>query len=82
MTDDISKVTRRKFAGMGTAALAVAGMLSKAGPQQNDNGQSGAQEGKPPRFADHHLPNEKEPGPKNAPLDGDSSFGEKLMLLC
>ncbi|MGA8430570.1 MAG: cupin domain-containing protein [Candidatus Sulfotelmatobacter sp.] len=72
MTEDTSKVTRRKFAGMGTAALAAAGMLSKAAARQNDTGQSGTQQGKAPRSADHHRPNEEEPGPKNAALDAEN----------
>src|ERR1700722_9045129 len=47
-------------------------MLSKAGAQQDGNGKSGAQQCKPLRSADHHLPNEEEPGPKNAPLDAEN----------
>jgi oxalate decarboxylase len=70
--EDIPKVTRRKFASMGTATLAAAGMLSKAVAQQNGNGQGGAQQPKVPRSSDHHQPNEEEPGPKNAALDAEN----------
>ncbi len=71
MIEDAPKVTRRSFASMGTFALAAAGMLSKVAAQQSSNGQ-GQSEGKVPRSPDHHLPNEEEPGPKNAPLDAEN----------
>jgi oxalate decarboxylase len=71
MKEDTPKVTRRKFASMGTVAFAAAGMLSKGAAQQT-GGQGQSQEGKVPRSPDHHLPNEEEPGPKNAPLDAEN----------
>src|SRR5580693_10735119 len=70
--EDTPKVTRRTFASMGTAALAAAGMLSRAGAQQNGNAQGESQQGKVPRSPDHHLPNEEEPGPRNAALDAEN----------
>ena len=63
MKDEISGsdsvVSRRKFLGVSSAALAAAAGLQVAG----------AQEKKVPRSADHHLPNETEPGPNNLVLD-------------
>jgi len=60
--EDKAKVTRRRFASIGTGALAAVGMLSRAEGQQ----------GKVPRSSDHHLPNEQEPGSKNAPLEAEN----------
>ena len=59
MADDLS---RRKFLGVGTAALAAAGIQAAA--QQSQQQGTGV-----PRSADHHLPNETEPGPNNTVLD-------------
>ena len=56
MPNDLS---RREFIGAGSAALAVAAGLQAAS----------AQEKQVPRSADHHLPNETEPGPNNTILD-------------
>jgi oxalate decarboxylase len=56
-----SKVSRRKFLETSSAALAaIAGLPAAA---------AAAQETKPIRSADHHLPNESEPGPNNTILD-------------
>ena len=55
MAEDLS---RRKFIGVGSAALALAGLQIAEG-----------QEKKVPRSPDHHLPNETEPGPNNTVLD-------------
>ena len=54
-----SKVSRRRFVETGAAALAAITALPTAM----------AQEPKPVRSTDHHLPNESEPGPNNTPLD-------------
>ncbi len=67
-----SKVTRRKFAGMGTAALAAAGMLSTAAGQDNQSAGEQSGERKATRSPDHHLPNEKEPGANNAGLEAEN----------
>src|SRR5277367_5634614 len=56
MAEDLS---RRRFIGVGSAALAVAAGLQMADGQEN----------KVPRSPDHHLPNESEPGPNNTALD-------------
>lgn len=56
--DDLS---RRKFLGVGGAALAAAAVTRVE-----------AQQGKSSRSADHHLPNEQEPGPKNSTLDAEN----------
>jgi oxalate decarboxylase len=66
---DISDVTRRKFLGVSSAAaLAAAAAFGSQNPGQNPAPpQSG--EGKVPRSPDHRLPNETEPGPRNASLD-------------
>jgi oxalate decarboxylase len=56
MEDDFS---RRKFMGAGSAALAAAAAIQAAA----------AQDVKPIRSADHHLPNESQPGPNNTALD-------------
>jgi oxalate decarboxylase len=54
--DDFS---RRKFMGAGPAAVAAAAALQAAQ----------AQEAKPIRSQDHHLPDESQPGPNNTALD-------------
>jgi oxalate decarboxylase len=53
-------LSRRKFLGNSSAALAAIAGLQAAEAQQ---------EKKPIRSKDHHLPNESEPQPKNAMLD-------------
>jgi len=59
VADDLS---RRKFIGVGSAALAaVAGLQVAEG-----------QEKKVIRSSDHHLTNETEPGPKNSVLDKEN----------
>src|SRR5580704_17145243 len=56
---DQVRVSRRRFLEAGSAVLvAAAGMQAAQG-----------QEKAPIRSADHHLPNESEPGPKNTVLD-------------
>ena len=61
MSDNLNNpLSRRKFLGSSSAALAaVAGLQATAI----------AQEKTPIRSKDHHLPNEQERQPKNAPLD-------------
>ncbi|HEY3939226.1 MAG TPA: cupin domain-containing protein [Bryobacteraceae bacterium] len=54
MPEDFS---RRTFMSAGSAALAVA------------TGLEAAQDARPIRSQDHHLPNESQPGPNNVPLD-------------
>jgi len=61
-TMEQGKVSRRRFLEAGSAVLVAA-----AGMQVAE-----AQEKKVPRSADHHLPNETEPGPNNKVLDGQN----------
>jgi len=56
MADDLS---RRRFIGAGSAAILAAAAMPAAEGQQNPA----------TRSADHHLPNESEPGPNNTVLD-------------
>jgi oxalate decarboxylase len=58
MSNDLS---RRKFLGAGSAALAAAAGLQAANAQQQTL-----------RSPDHHLPNETEPGPNNTVLDKEN----------
>jgi len=62
---DEKEFTRRSFLGASSAALVAAAAIGVA------NGQD-PQEKKVPRSADHHLPNEEEPGPKNTSLDKEN----------
>jgi oxalate decarboxylase len=60
--EDLTKnhrITRRGIVRAGSAALVAATALEVAKGQQN-------------RSADHHLPNESDPGPKNAPLEAQN----------
>ncbi len=61
----MEELTRRRFLGVGGAALAVA--AASAVP-------AGAQEPQPnvPRSKDHHLSNEQQPGPNNEVLGGQN----------
>jgi len=64
MSDSVeSKVSRRRFLGTGSAMIAAAAASGMQIAQ--------AQEAVP-RSPDHHLPNETEPAPKNALLDGEN----------
>jgi oxalate decarboxylase len=67
-------VTRRNFLGTSSAALVAAAAIGVTNTQQSPAPQQQSQqEGKKvPRSPDHHLPNEEEPGPKNAPLDQEN----------
>lgn len=56
-----SPVTRRRFLETGSAILVVAAGL-----------QTGLAQEKTPRSADHHLPNETEPGPNNTILEKEN----------
>jgi oxalate decarboxylase len=67
MSDESSKISRRKFVGVGSTALAAAAIAQGANAQQTSPGEQ-----KVPRSSDHHLPNEQEPGPKNSPLDAEN----------
>jgi oxalate decarboxylase len=69
MTDDAAKLTRRKFAGMGSAAAFAAVTMVKMSDGQTQQPSPVPQV---PRSPDHHLPNEEEPGPKNAALDAEN----------
>lgn len=62
---DEKDLSRRKFLGASSAALVAAAAVGMSGAQQT-------QEKKTPRSLDHHLPNEKEPGPKNTALDQEN----------
>jgi oxalate decarboxylase len=56
-----ANVSRRKFLGVSSAALAAVAGLQVAGAQE-----------KTPRSADHHFPNESVPGPNNVVLDSQN----------
>lgn len=62
MIKSVAEFTRRKFIGVASTALA-AGATAAAQSQQSKQ---------VPRSPDHHLPNEEEPGPKNAALDTEN----------
>lgn len=72
MSEEQKKISRRKFVGVSSAAaFAMAATLPRGFAQQSN--QNGPAAGKPPvRSPDHHLPNEKEPGPKNSALDNEN----------
>jgi oxalate decarboxylase len=53
-----NELSRRKFIGAGSAAVAVVAGLQAASAEEQV-----------PRSQDHHLPNESEPGPNNTVLD-------------
>jgi oxalate decarboxylase len=59
MAEDLS---RRSFISAGSAAAAAAATV----------GSAAAQESKPVRSPDHHLPNETQPGPNNSRLDEEN----------
>lgn len=59
--ENSSNVSRRRFLETGSATLAAIAGLPASGTM--------AQEPKPIRSGDHHLPNETEPGPNNTSLD-------------
>jgi oxalate decarboxylase len=62
MSDEQQKpLSRRKFIGGSSAALIAAAGLKVASAQDTK-----------PRSADHHLPNESDPGVKNDPLDAEN----------
>jgi oxalate decarboxylase len=73
MADD-NGISRRKFMGVtSAAALAMAAALPRSYAQQAKNSSQNEEPGKKvPRSPDHHLPNEKEPGPKNSALDAEN----------
>jgi oxalate decarboxylase len=58
----MEEFSRRTFIGAGSAALAGAAGVELAA----------AQDVKPIRLQTHHLPNESQPGPNNAPLDEEN----------
>ncbi len=62
MSEESREVTRRKFLGVGSAAVLAAATAGVAGAQEAP---------KPPRSPDHHLPNEQNHGPQN-PLEADN----------
>jgi oxalate decarboxylase len=56
-------VSRRKFLEVGSAALAMGGMLGVAAAQETRSPREQSQERHVPHSPDHHLPNETEPPP-------------------
>jgi oxalate decarboxylase len=67
------QVTRRKFVGVGSAALAASAALAVAKAQESEVPKPQQPPGdRVPRSRDHHLPNEQDPGPKNAALDEEN----------
>ena len=68
MEDVASKVSRRKFVSVGSA-IAVTAALGVAGAQ-DDPGHPASQG--VPRSADHSLPNEQDPGPRNPFLEAEN----------
>lgn len=67
MSDESSRISRRRFVGVGSTALAAAAIAQAAAAQQAPQSEQ-----KVPRSPDHHLPNEEEPGPKNSALDAEN----------
>ena len=63
MSDDFREFTRRKFLGVGSAAMLAAATAGVAGGQEAT---------KPPKSPDHHLPNEQNHGPQNPPLEAEN----------
>jgi oxalate decarboxylase len=63
MSDDFGEFTRRKFLGVGSAAVLAAATAGVAGGQEAT---------KPSRSPDHHLPNEQNHGPQNPPLEAQN----------
>src|SRR5258708_1937552 len=72
MAEETTKVTRRKFVGFGSAALAATAALTANAQEGEQPKRQQSEGGKVPRSSDHHLPNEEEPGPKNAGLDAEN----------
>lgn len=66
-----NEITRRRFVGAGSAALAglTALPVVYAQEQSTSNPPGQNQERETPRSADHHLPNEVNHGPQNTPLE-------------
>jgi oxalate decarboxylase len=68
MSESAGELTRRKFLEVGLAATAASAAAASVGAAS-----AGAQqEVKVPRSPDHHLPNETDPGPKNAAVEGQN----------
>ncbi len=63
MSEESGEFTRRKFLGVGSAAMLAAATATVAGGQEAS---------KTSRSPDHHLPNETDPGPKNAALEAQN----------
>jgi oxalate decarboxylase len=63
MSEDFGEFTRRKFLGVGSAAVLAAATAGVAGGQEAT---------KPQRTPDHHLPNEQNHGPQNPPLEAQN----------
>jgi oxalate decarboxylase len=63
MSEDFGEVTRRKFLGVGSAAVLAAATAGVAGGQEAT---------KPQRSPDHHLPNEQNYGPQNPLLEAEN----------
>ena len=64
MSDESAEFTRRKFLGAGSAAMLAVATAGVASAQQEEK--------KVPRSPDHHLPNETDPGPKNAAVEAEN----------
>ena len=64
MSDPASPVTRRQFLSAAALAAAATPLLAQEVVQQAVP--------QPLRSADHHLPNERQPGPNNLPLEGQN----------
>lgn len=61
------RITRRDIFQVGSAVLATAATLNGANAQDASGRQAGAM-----HSSDHHLPNETNPGPKNAALEAEN----------
>jgi oxalate decarboxylase len=74
MNADNPNVSRRKFLGVSSAALAMGGMLGIAGAQEARSPREQTEERHVSHSADHHLPNETEPPPTadNGVLEGQN----------
>jgi oxalate decarboxylase len=68
MSESAGELTRRKFLEVGLAATAASAAAASVGAAST----GAQQEVKVPRSPDHHLPNETDPGPKNAAVEGQN----------
>jgi oxalate decarboxylase len=68
-SDSKDRITRRGMIQAGSAIIAAAGALTA---RAQDSPGADPQKAAAVRSPDHHLPNESDPGPKNAPLEAEN----------